>query len=55
MVTRRWNESDEAKSSYIKELFSALAKRYNVMTDVWTLGSLSTGFATIHFGARAAS
>jgi demethylmenaquinone methyltransferase/2-methoxy-6-polyprenyl-1,4-benzoquinol methylase len=38
MVTRRWNESDEAKSSYVKELFSTLAKRYNVMTDVWTLG-----------------
>jgi demethylmenaquinone methyltransferase / 2-methoxy-6-polyprenyl-1,4-benzoquinol methylase len=38
ITTRRWNESDEAKSSYVKELFSALAKRYNVMTDVWTLG-----------------
>ncbi len=38
MVTRRWNESDEAKSSYVKEVFSALAKRYDVMTDVWTLG-----------------
>jgi demethylmenaquinone methyltransferase/2-methoxy-6-polyprenyl-1,4-benzoquinol methylase len=38
MVTRRWNESDEAKSSYVKDLFTALAKRYNVMTDVWTLG-----------------
>jgi demethylmenaquinone methyltransferase / 2-methoxy-6-polyprenyl-1,4-benzoquinol methylase len=38
MVTRRWNQSDEAKSSYVNELFSALAKRYNVMTDVWTLG-----------------
>jgi demethylmenaquinone methyltransferase/2-methoxy-6-polyprenyl-1,4-benzoquinol methylase len=38
MVSRRWNESDEAKSSYVNELFSALAKRYNVMTDVWTLG-----------------
>ena len=38
MVTRRWNESDEAKRSYVKELFSALATRYNVMTDVWTLG-----------------
>ena len=38
MDTRRWNESDEAKSSYVRELFSALAKRYNVMTDVWTLG-----------------
>jgi demethylmenaquinone methyltransferase / 2-methoxy-6-polyprenyl-1,4-benzoquinol methylase len=38
MVTRRWNESDEAKSNYVKELFSALASRYNVMTDVWTLG-----------------
>jgi len=38
MITRQWNESDEAKSSYVKELFSALAKRYNVMTDVWTLG-----------------
>ena len=38
MVTRRWNESDEAKSSYVKETFSALAKRYNVMTDLWTLG-----------------
>jgi hypothetical protein len=31
MVTRRWSESDEAKSSYVKELFSALAPRYNVM------------------------
>jgi len=38
MVQRRWNESDEAKSSYVKELFSALAPRYNAMTDVWTLG-----------------
>jgi demethylmenaquinone methyltransferase / 2-methoxy-6-polyprenyl-1,4-benzoquinol methylase len=38
MVTRRWNESDEAKSGYVKDLFSALAKRYNMMTDVWTLG-----------------
>jgi demethylmenaquinone methyltransferase / 2-methoxy-6-polyprenyl-1,4-benzoquinol methylase len=38
MITRRWNESDEAKSSYVKDLFSSLAKRYNVMTDVWTLG-----------------
>ena len=38
MITRQWNESDEAKSSYVKDLFSALAKRYNVMTDVWTLG-----------------
>ena len=38
MVTRRWNQSDEAKSSYVKELFSALATRYNVMTDLWTLG-----------------
>jgi demethylmenaquinone methyltransferase / 2-methoxy-6-polyprenyl-1,4-benzoquinol methylase len=38
MAVRRWNESDEAKSAYVKELFSALAKRYNPMTDVWTLG-----------------
>lgn len=38
MGTRRWNESDEAKSSYVNELFSALATRYNVMTDVWTFG-----------------
>lgn len=38
MVARRWNESDEAKSSYVNELFSALAKRYDVMTDAWTLG-----------------
>src|SRR5271168_5411933 len=38
MGTRRWNDSDEDKSNYVKELFSALAKRYNVMTDVWTLG-----------------
>lgn len=38
MVTRRWTESDEAKSSYVKGLFTALAKRYDVMTDVWTLG-----------------
>ena len=36
MVARRWNESDEAKSSYVKALFSALATRYDVMTDVWT-------------------
>jgi demethylmenaquinone methyltransferase / 2-methoxy-6-polyprenyl-1,4-benzoquinol methylase len=38
MVTRRWNDSDEAKASYVRDLFSALAKRYNVMTDLWTLG-----------------
>ncbi|BAX91246.1 ubiquinone/menaquinone biosynthesis methyltransferase [Mycobacterium shigaense] len=38
MVTGRWSESDEAKSTYVKGLFSALATRYNVMTDVWTLG-----------------
>ena len=38
MVTRRWNDSDEAKASYVKDLFTALAKRYNVMTDLWTLG-----------------
>jgi demethylmenaquinone methyltransferase / 2-methoxy-6-polyprenyl-1,4-benzoquinol methylase len=38
MVTRRWNESDEAKSSYVNELFTALAPRYNVVTDVWTFG-----------------
>ncbi len=38
MATRRWNQSDEAKSRYVKELFSALAPRYNVMTDVWTVG-----------------
>lgn len=38
MVTRRWNASNEAKSRYVKELFTALAKRYDVMTDVWTLG-----------------
>jgi demethylmenaquinone methyltransferase/2-methoxy-6-polyprenyl-1,4-benzoquinol methylase len=38
MVTRRWNESDEAKSSYVNELFSALAKRYDRLTDVWTFG-----------------
>ncbi len=38
MVTERWNESDEAKSGYVNELFSALAPRYDVMTDVWTLG-----------------
>jgi demethylmenaquinone methyltransferase/2-methoxy-6-polyprenyl-1,4-benzoquinol methylase len=38
MIRRRWNESDEAKSSYVTELFSALATRYNVMTDLWTLG-----------------
>jgi demethylmenaquinone methyltransferase/2-methoxy-6-polyprenyl-1,4-benzoquinol methylase len=38
MVKRRWNESDEAKSSYVNELFSALATRYNVMTDLWTFG-----------------
>jgi demethylmenaquinone methyltransferase / 2-methoxy-6-polyprenyl-1,4-benzoquinol methylase len=38
MVRRRWNESDEAKSLYVNELFSALAKRYDRMTDVWTFG-----------------
>jgi len=38
MDTRRWNESDEAKSSYVKELFTALAPRYDMLTDVWTLG-----------------
>jgi demethylmenaquinone methyltransferase / 2-methoxy-6-polyprenyl-1,4-benzoquinol methylase len=38
MVTRRWNESDEAKAGYVKDLFAALAKRYDVMTDLWTLG-----------------
>lgn len=38
MITRRWNQSDEAKSRYVKELFSALAPRYNMMTDVWTVG-----------------
>ena len=38
MNTRQWNESDEAKSGYVNELFSALAKRYDTMTDVWTLG-----------------
>jgi demethylmenaquinone methyltransferase / 2-methoxy-6-polyprenyl-1,4-benzoquinol methylase len=38
MVTRRWNESDEAKASYVRDLFTALAKRYNMMTDIWTLG-----------------
>ena len=38
MVVRRWNESDEAKSTYVEELFSALARRYDVMTDAWTLG-----------------
>jgi len=38
MVVRRWTESDEAKSGYVRELFSALAPRYDVMTDVWTLG-----------------
>ena len=34
MVTQRWNESNEAKSGYVNDLFSALAGRYNVMTDV---------------------
>jgi demethylmenaquinone methyltransferase/2-methoxy-6-polyprenyl-1,4-benzoquinol methylase len=38
MVTRRWNDSDEEKANYVKDLFAALAKRYNVMTDLWTLG-----------------
>ncbi len=38
MISRPWNESDDAKSRYVEELFSALATRYNVMTDVWTLG-----------------
>jgi demethylmenaquinone methyltransferase / 2-methoxy-6-polyprenyl-1,4-benzoquinol methylase len=38
MVVRRWNESEEAKAGYVRDLFTALAKRYNVMTDVWTLG-----------------
>ena len=34
MVTQRWNESNEAKSGYVNDLFSALASRYNVMTDM---------------------
>lgn len=38
MVIRQWNRSDEAKSGYVNDLFSALAKRYDAMTDVWTLG-----------------
>jgi demethylmenaquinone methyltransferase/2-methoxy-6-polyprenyl-1,4-benzoquinol methylase len=38
MVTRRWNGSDAAKSSYVNDLFSALAPRYDAMTDVWTFG-----------------
>lgn len=38
MVNRRWNGSDEAKSGYVNELFSALAPRYDAMTDVWTFG-----------------
>jgi demethylmenaquinone methyltransferase/2-methoxy-6-polyprenyl-1,4-benzoquinol methylase len=38
MITRRWDQSDEAKSRYVKELFSTLAPRYDAMTDVWTLG-----------------
>ena len=38
MVDQRWKGSDQAKSSYVHELFSALATRYNAMTDVWTLG-----------------
>ena len=38
MVTRRWNESDEGKSSYVNALFTTLANRYDVMTDVWTFG-----------------
>ena len=38
MITRKWNQSDEAKSAYVNDLFSALAKRYDAMTDVWTFG-----------------
>lgn len=38
VVTQRWNESDEAKSGYVRDLFAALAGRYDVMTDVWTFG-----------------
>lgn len=38
MNTRRWNESDKAKSNYVEEAASALATRYDVMTDVWTFG-----------------
>ncbi len=38
MVIQRWNESDEAKSGYVRDLFAALAGRYDVMTDVWTFG-----------------
>jgi demethylmenaquinone methyltransferase/2-methoxy-6-polyprenyl-1,4-benzoquinol methylase len=34
MVIRQWNRSDEAKSGYVNDLFSALAKRYDAMTDV---------------------
>jgi demethylmenaquinone methyltransferase/2-methoxy-6-polyprenyl-1,4-benzoquinol methylase len=38
MATRPWNGSDEAKSSYVNELFTSLAKRYDPLTDLWTLG-----------------
>ncbi|WP_167108148.1 bifunctional demethylmenaquinone methyltransferase/2-methoxy-6-polyprenyl-1,4-benzoquinol methylase UbiE [Mycobacterium sp. DL592] len=38
METRQWDKSDEAKSGYVKDLFSALAKRYDLMTDFWTFG-----------------
>lgn len=38
MVIRTWNESDEAKSRYVKDLFSSLAPRYDWMTDLWTFG-----------------
>ena len=38
MVRQRWNESKEAKSRYVKELFSSLAPRYNLLTDIWTFG-----------------
>ena len=38
MVRRIWSESGEAKSRYVKEMFTALAGRYNVLTDFWTFG-----------------
>jgi demethylmenaquinone methyltransferase/2-methoxy-6-polyprenyl-1,4-benzoquinol methylase len=38
MNAHRWLQSDEDKSGYVSDLFSALAPRYNAMTDVWTFG-----------------
>jgi demethylmenaquinone methyltransferase/2-methoxy-6-polyprenyl-1,4-benzoquinol methylase len=38
MVQRIWSESGEAKSRYVRDMFSSLASRYDRLTDVWTFG-----------------